>query len=233
MREARDLGQDTLDRMRRVLGDDHPSTLMCANNLSLDLRANGDIQAARDLDQDTLDRMRRMRYRCGGGSLRAPLTCSPPAGATGRLAAASSSGPACSSLLIGRILTARLGAGTVSGHRVIDVVPGGDQRPCWQIAPAGPAPGVAAAGRPAAGTTARSDHQEPGCPGRAVAGRADTGDRPGRRRCAAAVPGWQRRGPAGPVPRVLPSPARVRMPVSLARLPRHCPPRGRAIASLM
>jgi hypothetical protein len=28
-----------------------------------------------------------------------------------------------------RILTASLGAGTVSGHRMIDVIPGGGQRP--------------------------------------------------------------------------------------------------------
>jgi hypothetical protein len=31
-----------------------------------------------------------------------------------------------------RILTASLGAGTVSGHRMIDVIPGGDQRPGQQ-----------------------------------------------------------------------------------------------------
>jgi hypothetical protein len=35
-------------------------------------------------------------------------------------------------LLIGRILTASLGAGPVSGHRMIDVIPGGDQRPGQQ-----------------------------------------------------------------------------------------------------
>jgi hypothetical protein len=43
--------------------------------------------------------------------------------------------------------------------------------------------------------------KNPGCPQRAVEGRAGTGDRPGRRRCAAGVLRWQRRGPAGPVPR--------------------------------
>ena len=32
-------------------------------------------------------------------------------------------------LLIWRILTASLGVGRVSGHRMIDVIPGGDQRP--------------------------------------------------------------------------------------------------------
>jgi DNA-binding CsgD family transcriptional regulator len=35
-------------------------------------------------------------------------------------------------LLIWRILTASLGAGRVSGHRMIDVIPGGDQRPGQQ-----------------------------------------------------------------------------------------------------
>ena len=54
--EARDLDQDTLDRRRRVLGDDHPSTLNSATNLAIDLRQLGEVQAARDLDQDTLAR---------------------------------------------------------------------------------------------------------------------------------------------------------------------------------
>jgi hypothetical protein len=35
---ARDLDQDTLDRRRRLLGDDHPDTLTSANNLAIDLR---------------------------------------------------------------------------------------------------------------------------------------------------------------------------------------------------
>ena len=57
---ARDLDQDTLDRHRRVLGEDHPDTLTSASNLAADLRALGEVQAARDLDQDTLDRRRRV-----------------------------------------------------------------------------------------------------------------------------------------------------------------------------
>jgi Tetratricopeptide repeat len=36
---ARDLDQDTLDRRRRVLGEDHPDTLLSADNLNADLRA--------------------------------------------------------------------------------------------------------------------------------------------------------------------------------------------------
>ena len=57
---ARDLDQDALDRLRRVLGDDHPHTLSCASNLAIDLRKLGEVQAARDLDQDTLERRRRV-----------------------------------------------------------------------------------------------------------------------------------------------------------------------------
>jgi hypothetical protein len=57
---ARDLNQDTLTRSRRVLGDDHPSTLRTVGNLALDLRALGEVQAARDLNQDTLTRYRRI-----------------------------------------------------------------------------------------------------------------------------------------------------------------------------
>jgi hypothetical protein len=38
---ARDLDQDTLDRKRQVLGEDHPDTLTSARNLALDLRILG------------------------------------------------------------------------------------------------------------------------------------------------------------------------------------------------
>jgi hypothetical protein len=55
---ARDLDQDTLERRRIVLGQDHPETLKSASNLAADLRALGETQAARDLDQDTLERRR-------------------------------------------------------------------------------------------------------------------------------------------------------------------------------
>ena len=58
--EARDLARDTLDRSRRVLGRDHPSTLYAANILGANLRELGEVKAARDLDQDTLDRYRRV-----------------------------------------------------------------------------------------------------------------------------------------------------------------------------
>jgi hypothetical protein len=37
--QARALDEDTLARRRRVLGHDHPDTLISANNLAADLRA--------------------------------------------------------------------------------------------------------------------------------------------------------------------------------------------------
>ena len=42
VRAACDLEQDTLDRFRRVLGADHPSTLASASNLALALRLLGE-----------------------------------------------------------------------------------------------------------------------------------------------------------------------------------------------
>jgi hypothetical protein len=42
---ARDVDQDTLTRLQRVLGEDHPDTLRSANNLARDLRALGEVAA--------------------------------------------------------------------------------------------------------------------------------------------------------------------------------------------
>jgi hypothetical protein len=42
LQAARDLDQDTLDRRRRVLGEDHPETRTSARNLALDLSALGE-----------------------------------------------------------------------------------------------------------------------------------------------------------------------------------------------
>ncbi len=42
---ARELDQDTLDRCRRVLGDDHPETQRSARNLAADLKALGESPA--------------------------------------------------------------------------------------------------------------------------------------------------------------------------------------------
>lgn len=69
---ARDLNQDTLDRYRRIVGEDHPDTLNSASNLANKLRDLGEVQAARDLEQDTLDRRRRI---LGPGRPRAAWTC--------------------------------------------------------------------------------------------------------------------------------------------------------------
>jgi Tetratricopeptide repeat len=56
---ARELGEDTLARSRRVLGEDHPVTLGCAANLSLDLRAAGLSAEAERLFADTISRYRK------------------------------------------------------------------------------------------------------------------------------------------------------------------------------
>jgi hypothetical protein len=57
---ACDLAQDTLDRRRRVLGEDHLDTLISVNNLGVFLRDLGRLHAARDLHQDALDSMLRV-----------------------------------------------------------------------------------------------------------------------------------------------------------------------------
>jgi hypothetical protein len=49
--EARDLHRDTLDRQRRVLGEDHPETMFSANNLAADLLGLGEVRAALNLAQ--------------------------------------------------------------------------------------------------------------------------------------------------------------------------------------
>ena len=59
-RLARTLNEDTLARFRRVLGEDHPDTLITANNLARNLQYLGDDRQARTLDEDTLDRLRRV-----------------------------------------------------------------------------------------------------------------------------------------------------------------------------
>src|SRR5260370_754331 len=55
---ARELGEDTLARRRRVLGEDHPDTLASASNLVMILGRVGEHQAARELAEDTLARRR-------------------------------------------------------------------------------------------------------------------------------------------------------------------------------
>jgi hypothetical protein len=43
-----------------VLGENHPDTLVTANNLAVELRLLGQYQRARQLDEDTLTRRRRV-----------------------------------------------------------------------------------------------------------------------------------------------------------------------------
>jgi Tetratricopeptide repeat len=46
---ARRLGEDTLQRRRQILGDDHHGTMDSASNLAVTLYAIGEFEAARDL----------------------------------------------------------------------------------------------------------------------------------------------------------------------------------------
>ena len=57
---GRHLGEAAHRRWARTLGDDHPDTLISANNLATSLWALGDLAGARALDEDTLARYRRM-----------------------------------------------------------------------------------------------------------------------------------------------------------------------------
>jgi hypothetical protein len=60
LQAARYLDQDTLDRHRRILGQDNRATLRSATQLVADMRELGEVKAARGLDRDTLDRRRRL-----------------------------------------------------------------------------------------------------------------------------------------------------------------------------
>jgi hypothetical protein len=55
---ARALHEDVLTRRRRVLGEDHRSSLLTATNLATDLRVMGDYRAAYELDEAALHRCR-------------------------------------------------------------------------------------------------------------------------------------------------------------------------------
>jgi len=98
-------------------------------------------------------------------------------------------------------------AGLEGGHRMMGVIPGGDQRPGQQdvsVPGARLAPGVAAQGRPVTGTTVRSDHQEPRFPERA-AGWRGTGDRHRPAALRGSSARSQRWVPVGPIPQALPT----------------------------
>ena len=70
--EARDLDQDTLDRRRRVLGEDHPDTLYSAHNLATNLRQLGEVRAARDLARTP------WTATAGSWARTTPALCVPP-----------------------------------------------------------------------------------------------------------------------------------------------------------
>jgi len=76
------LGQDTLQRSRRVLGPDHTTTLWAAAALTLALSSSGQVELARALAQDTLQRSRRA---LGPDQPTTLLTASGLAGALGRV----------------------------------------------------------------------------------------------------------------------------------------------------
>jgi hypothetical protein len=57
---ARQLGEDTLIRARRVLGDESHFTMDTANILATAFLAVGEVEAARQLSEDTLARARRV-----------------------------------------------------------------------------------------------------------------------------------------------------------------------------
>lgn len=66
--QARQLGEETLARSRRTLGEDHFHTLFVAIILAAALRGLGQHEQAHQLAQDTLTRMRRIL----GDNLRFP-----------------------------------------------------------------------------------------------------------------------------------------------------------------
>jgi hypothetical protein len=57
--QAHDLNQDTVNRSRRVLGEDHPDTLISASNLARDLRELGQHEQASELEQEVARYRRR------------------------------------------------------------------------------------------------------------------------------------------------------------------------------
>jgi tetratricopeptide (TPR) repeat protein len=59
-RQAIALDEQTLAGYRRVLGDDHPDTLLSMSNLATSRRALGDLQGAHDLHEQTLAANRRV-----------------------------------------------------------------------------------------------------------------------------------------------------------------------------
>ena len=65
------LNKDTLDRYRRILGNDHPHTLRTASNLANDLSELGEAQAAIVLYEDVLARRQQLLGNDHPGTRRA------------------------------------------------------------------------------------------------------------------------------------------------------------------
>lgn len=61
LRAARDLNEDTFERLRQVLGPNHPDTLAVAHALAGDRSLLGDFDAAGKLYGDTHNRLRALR----------------------------------------------------------------------------------------------------------------------------------------------------------------------------
>jgi len=53
---ARELHEHTLTALRRLLGDEHPDTLLSMNNLAATLWALGDLAGARELHEQVRSR---------------------------------------------------------------------------------------------------------------------------------------------------------------------------------
>lgn len=56
VRQARQLGEKSVELHRQVRGEDHPCTMAAAANLSLDRRADGDDAGARTLHAEAMQR---------------------------------------------------------------------------------------------------------------------------------------------------------------------------------
>jgi tetratricopeptide repeat protein len=72
--QSRQLSEDTLTRMRRVLGDDHPHILFAAHTLVVSLGELGQYPQSHQLGEETLTRMRRILVdtRCLVSTLHSP-----------------------------------------------------------------------------------------------------------------------------------------------------------------
>ena len=85
---ARQLDEHILTQRRRILGEDHPSTLASATSLARDLYCLEEARAARELDEDTLARKRRVLGEDHPSTLRSANNLAIDLGALGEVRAA-------------------------------------------------------------------------------------------------------------------------------------------------